>query len=272
MIGAFQANCLIFSPGYDVKTKKCVNVVRTGYSCLDIYNQNVKSKTVQYLKDGIHTITVNKKSQKVYCDFHQRFDEGTPGWTMVAKISRYSRWHMKSTAAGTLTADGPNQYRPWKLSNADINAIKNANKGKVGAKTMAFKFHCTRNRRESESQGIAYNGYQYFHRDCPFNANRYIHSGSSGGKSYRTYCHDYALQESETRTYGGNADGNDCGLGGHAGGGTLASYGWHYCSGNGARVNSQGETTNPSASTGCGHNDSFRHGVQQSGDGALWVR
>ena len=208
----------------------------------------------------------------MWCDFWTRFNDDTPGWTLVAKISRYSRWHMKSGTAGTLTADGPNQYRPWKLSNADINAMKIANKGKPGAKTMAFKFYCTQNRWQDQ-RGQNYRGYQYFRRDCPFNANRYIHSGSSGGKSYRTYCHDTAFSEFDTVAMDGNADSNDCGLGGHAGFRTYASYGWHYCSSNGKRVDSQTETMASSSSTGCGNNDGFNgESDYRSGNGHLWIR
>ena len=64
---------------------------------------------------------------------------------------------------------------------------------------------------------------------------------------------------------------------GHAWG-TLASYGWHYCSGDGKGrdrdISRQGERTTPSSNTGCGHNYAYHGGgsTLRAGDGTLWVK
>jgi hypothetical protein len=248
--------------GYDMTNKKCFEPVMTGSSCLDIFNKNVKAKTDYLLRDGIYTIKIGNADRKVYCDMEGSFDNGSPGWTMVARISRFSRKHMVNAAYGTLV--GPNQPKPWKLSNAEINTLRTTNKNQAGALTSAFKFFCTAASSSHTKTGSTYSGYQYFHRDCVFNAN----VGNAGNN---VKCSSWTHREYLVQYYSGYRDGNSCGLGGHHAGNSFAAYGWHYCNRE-STVRSQGESMSPSYSTGCGHNYAWRSGIQQSGDGLLWIR
>ena len=87
-------------------------------------------------------------------------------------------------------------------------------------------------------------------------------------------CHDWGPTETTEYRVTGYSDASDCGLGGRANSGTIASYGWHYCNNVGRRpgLNSQSEYQNPSANTGCGHNDRESRGPLTSGDGTLWIK
>lgn len=248
--------------GYDMEAKKCLEPIMTGSSCLDIYNKNVEAKSETHLRNGIYTIKVGNADRKVYCDMKGSFDNGSPGWTLVAVISRYSRKHMLSDAYGTLI--GPNQPKPWKLSNADINALVKSNKDQGGALSSAYKFYCTRVSASHSKTGSTFSGYQYFKRDCVFNAN-----GPYAGSN--NHCNYWSHDESMEQYYGGYRDYNSCGLGGHHRGTSFAAYGWHYCNRE-SNIKSQSERVNPSTSTGCGHNNGFGSGLMVAGDGHLWIR
>ena len=88
--------------------------------------------------------------------------------------------------------------------------------------------------------------YQYFTRKCNFDANRRVDNYDN------RVCHDWAATETMTKYVTGYGDSNDCGLGGHAGGGTLASYGWHYCNRLSSLQAEKSYFINPSSNTGCG--------------------
>lgn len=233
-----------------------------------MYLANQKQGSEEALLDGVYTIDVKGNDRQVYCDFKTRFGQSTPGWTMVSRISRYSRKHMYYKAWGVLTADGPNQENPWKLSDDDINAIKDFNTDLPGGTPLAFKFECSAVSSRREHDGQHFKGFQYFPRECVFNANRRVDN------YLNRKCHSWAPTETSGYMVDGYADSNDCGLGGHANHGTIASYGWHYCHNSGRRggINTQAERVNPSSNTGCGHNDRESRGPMKAGDGTLWIK
>jgi len=198
--------------------------------------------------NGLRQIhTPHSGVQVVYCEY-----TGSITWTLVSRIASNSIRHMAIGTYGSLTSR--DQGSPWKLSDADINDLK-----ETSTLRNPYKFYCSQYARGRATQ--------YFTKACDFDASAALAS-AGGQESFSSPCYSSCSSVSATSCSSGYADHNDCGLGQHAGTNSYASYGWHFCRG-GATSSSFNFATGPepssSSSLGCGNN------AASNGHGHLWI-
>jgi hypothetical protein len=273
---------------------KCV-----GVESAEIYPTCLAWLKAGHKKNGVYLINFGGRTRAVYCD--QENDGG--GWLLAARIKFFSRKHLvegdyltstydiktkkvdyvKSAVGGGGAGKSPEEGngclhpdgdRPCKMSDNFINRYSvGARPDTDKASGNGYRFQCFNGSPE-----------QFFNPKCRFGSANPIHrNGNGNARSVDNWqCHNFATSATSTGYRNGYIDTNDCGLGGHEGGSTYASYGWHACIINyfSRRDEIENEMEDlryhcthrcSTYSMGCGHNSRSRGG-RRNQDGHLWVR